>query len=112
MRFRSLIDLRSARKYIPRRAEASGGPPAAACRRAEESLSDELAHVSHHNLTVLTTDDATTMEALLARPDVRALVWKRLDATRALVDTERLSVLVKRLKDLGYPPRFSSLAAS
>ena len=69
---------------------------------------DGAGHVAHHNLTVMTTDDAATMEAFLARPDVRALVWKRLDDTHALVDTEQVSVLVGRLKQLGYSPRFSS----
>jgi hypothetical protein len=73
-------------------------------------VTDESAgHVAHHNVTILTTEDAATLEALLVRPEIRSLVWKRLDKTRALVDTARVQTLARRLRDLGHSPRFSSL---
>ena len=73
-------------------------------------MTDETAgHVAHHNVTVLTAEDATTLEVFLSRPEIRSLIWKRLDDTRALVDTARVHILARRLRDLGHSPRFSSL---
>lgn len=63
-------------------------------------------HVAHHHVVVLTTPDAATLDALLERPDVRGLVWKRLDETRALVDAERMALVRKRLTEQGKAPRF------
>lgn len=70
-------------------------------------MSKSESHVAHHNLAVLTTEDASTMDALLSRSEVRALVWRRLDETHALVDTERIQLLIRRLKSVGHSPRFS-----
>ena len=67
------------------------------------------AHIAHPNVTVLTTDDATTLDTLLARAEVRSLVWMRLDPTHALVDTEHVQTLARRLRELGHAPRFSSV---
>ena len=72
---------------------------------------EEASHVAHHNLTLLTTDDKASMEAFLMEPRIRALVWKRLDDTHALVDSERVQLLARRLKRLGYSPRFARLSA-
>ena len=65
--------------------------------------------IAHHNLTLMTTDDDVSMERFLSEPGIRGLIWKRLDKTRALVDTDRLSYLIARLKKLGYSPLFSRL---
>ena len=70
-------------------------------------MSRNESHVAHHNVAVLTTEDATTMDALLSRSEIRALVWRRLDKTHALVDTERIQLLIRRLKAVGHSPRFS-----
>jgi hypothetical protein len=75
-------------------------------------MSTSKSHVAHHNLAVLSTEDAATMDALLSHTDVRSLVWKRLDATHALVDTERIQLLIRRLKDIGHSPRFSETLPS
>jgi len=64
-------------------------------------------HVAHHNLAVLSTEDATIMDALLSRSEIRALVWHRLDGNHALVDTERIQLLIRRLKAIGHVPRFA-----
>ncbi len=48
------------------------------------------------------------MDELLSRSDVRGLVWKRLDETRALVDVERLALVRKRLTEQGRAPRFET----
>ena len=69
-------------------------------------MSKSDSHVAHHNLAVLTTDDGPTLDALLSRSEVRALIWKRLE-THALVDTERIQLLIKRLKKIGHSPRFA-----
>lgn len=47
------------------------------------------------------------MDELLSRSEVRSLVWKRLDERHALVDTERIQLLIRRLKAIGHVPRFS-----
>ena len=65
--------------------------------------------IAHHNLTLMTTDDRVNMERFLNEPGIRGLIWKRLDDTHALVDTERAAVLIERLKKLGFSPRFSRL---
>ncbi len=57
------------------------------------------AHVAHHNLAILVAADDATMDEVLQIPELRALVWRRLDDTRALVDPERLATLRKRLSD-------------
>jgi hypothetical protein len=71
-------------------------------------VSDENpGHVAHHNVAVMTTEDKTMLDAMLSRPEIRPLVWKRLDDTHALVDTEHRQQLLARLRGLGYTPRFS-----
>lgn len=70
-------------------------------------LTTTKSHVAHHNLAVLSTEDATTLDELLSRSEIRSLVWKRLDETHALVDTERIQLLIRRLKAVGHVPRFS-----
>lgn len=75
-------------------------------------MSATKSHVAHHNLAVLSTEDATTMDSLLSRSEVRSLVWKRLDSTHALVDTERIQLLIRRLKQAGHSPRFSETLPS
>jgi hypothetical protein len=71
-------------------------------------LADEhTGYVAHHNVAVLTTEDKTMLDAMLSRPEIRGLVWKRLDDVHALVDTERLQQLIQRLRALGHSPRFS-----
>lgn len=57
------------------------------------------AHVAHHNLAILVAADDATMDEVLQIPELRALIWRRLDDTRALVDPERLATLRKRLSD-------------
>jgi len=69
---------------------------------------DRAPHVAHHNVVVLRTPDPATMDELLSRTDVRGLVWKRLDETRALVDVERLALVRKRLTEQGRAPRFET----
>jgi len=63
-------------------------------------------HVAHHNVTLLKVDDAVTLDALIARPEIRALIWSRLDGTRAVVDSTRLRLLTQRLRAAGHPARF------
>jgi hypothetical protein len=71
-------------------------------------MSDEQpSSVAHHNVTVLTTRDARTMDAILGYAEIRALVWRRLDGTRAIVDSDRVRPLMRRLKEIGHAPRFS-----
>lgn len=69
-------------------------------------MSTITSHVAHHNLAVLSTEDAATLDELLSRSEVRALIWKRLDERHALVDTERIQLLIRRLKAIGHAPRF------
>ncbi len=52
------------------------------------------------------------MDELLSRSEIRALVWKRLDDRHALVDTERLQLLIRRLKAVGHTPRFAETMPS
>ena len=66
--------------------------------------------VAHHNVTLMTTDDKVSMDAVLADPVVRSIVWKRLDDTHALVDTERTPELVQLLANTGYAPRFARMS--
>jgi len=70
-------------------------------------MSTSASHVAHHNLAVLTTEDETTLDALLARSEIRSLVSKRLDATHALVETGRIRLLMRRIRDTGNTPRFT-----
>ena len=63
--------------------------------------------VAHHNVAVVTTRDKVTMDAILGYAEIRALVWKRLDATHAIVDADRVRTLMKRLKEIGHSPRFT-----
>ena len=65
-------------------------------------------HVAHYNVTVLKVGDAATLNALLANPETRALIWTRLDETRALVDSDRVRLLLKRMRSHGLSPRLSS----
>lgn len=71
-------------------------------------MAEELAgYVAHHNVAVLTADDKTMLDAMLSRPEIRSLVWKRLDDVHALVDTEHMQQLIQRLRALGHSPRFA-----
>lgn len=71
-------------------------------------MTDEApGHVAHHNVAVLTTDEKTILDAMLARPEIRGLVWKRLDDRHALVDTEHIQQLIERLRAIGHSARFS-----
>lgn len=60
--------------------------------------------VTHHNVTVLRGPDAATIDTLLARPELRALIWCRLDDRRVLVDSSRLLTLTNTLTRLGLAP--------
>ena len=86
--------------------------PVAAHALAPNAVTESPSHVAHHNVAILTTEDATIMEGLLSRSEIRALVWKRLGATHALVDTERIQVLIRRLKAIGHSPRFTDSVPS
>jgi hypothetical protein len=57
------------------------------------------AHVAHHNLAIIVAADDATMDEVLQIPELRALIWRRLDETRALVDPERIASLRKRLTE-------------
>lgn len=61
--------------------------------------------VAHHGVALLRVRDASVMDALLAKAEVRALVWCRLDGHRALVDPERLGVLRRLLRQEGLGVR-------
>lgn len=73
---------------------------------------NEKNHVAHHNVAVLTTTDKTTMDEIVGRAELRSLVWKRLDDTRALVDTGRIQLLIRRMREAGHAPRFSETLPS
>lgn len=70
---------------------------------------DSATFVAHHNVTVMTTRDAVTMDAILGYAEIRSLVWRRLDGTQALVDSDKVRLLMKRLKEAGHAPRFAQL---
>ena len=61
---------------------------------------------------MLTTTDKATMDEVVARAELRPLVWKRLDATHALVDTGRIQLLIRRMREAGHAPRFSETLPS
>ena len=65
-------------------------------------------HIKHHNVAVLTVPDKETLDELVAQANVRSLIWKRLDDTRALVDSGRVELLRRRLSTMGHPARISS----
>jgi hypothetical protein len=65
--------------------------------------------ISHFHVALLDLEDAGRMDAVLARPELRGLIWKRLDATRALVDPGRVHTLQARLTAAGVPARLSGL---
>ena len=72
----------------------------------------ERNHVAHHNVAVLTTVDKITMDEVAGRAELRSLVWKRLDDTHALVDTARIQLLIRRMREAGHAPRFSETLPS
>jgi hypothetical protein len=63
--------------------------------------------VSHRNVALLVVDDGAQLDAWLERPEIRALVWKRLDANNALVDPDRVALVVRRLRESGVSARYS-----
>lgn len=78
-----------------------------------ETLSGkERNHVAHHNVAVLTTVDKITLDEILGKAELRSLIWKRLDDTHALVDSERIQLLIRRMKTAGHAPRFSETLPS
>lgn len=65
------------------------------------------AAVAHHNVALLRTREAGGIDALLADPEMRGLIWHRIDDRNALVDPERVSRLRRRLLKLGLHPLFA-----
>lgn len=63
-------------------------------------------HIAHENVCLLELENAKDMDALMAAPAVRAIVWTRLDKTRALVDSTRVHDLIERLDDLDIKCRY------
>ena len=63
--------------------------------------------IAHHNVALLRTREPGGVDAILADPEIRGIVWMRLDDRRALVDPERIGRLRRRLLKLGLHPYFS-----
>lgn len=63
--------------------------------------------VSHRNVALLVLEDGSQLDTWLERPEIRSLIWKRLDATHAIVDPERIAVLARRLRESGVVARYS-----
>jgi hypothetical protein len=74
----------------------------------EEQPETRPGPVAHYNVTLLMLNDRATLDALMVNPEIRSLIWTRLDETRALVDPDRLRLLRDRLRKLGITPRLSS----
>ncbi len=67
----------------------------------------DAGYVAHHNVAVISAQDKKTLDAIYKAAGTRALIWKRLDDTHAIVDPTRVSTLVRRLEDGGFSPDFS-----
>lgn len=71
----------------------------------ERALHEQV--VAHHNVVLLRTREPGGVDALLADPEMRGMIWMRLDDRQALVDPSRVGRLRSRLTRLGHHPLFS-----
>lgn len=66
-----------------------------------ESDSEGREPIAHHNVVVLTTRGAAEMDTIVASAELRGLVWRRLDATHALIDPTAVMTIFERLESVG-----------
>lgn len=66
-----------------------------------ESDSEGMGPIAHHNVVVLTTRGEAEMDTIVASPELRGLIWRRLDETHALVDPTAVMLIYERLESVG-----------
>lgn len=74
--------------------------------RKSTLLDPDRDHIAHENVCLLELESPKDLDKLMATPSVRAIVWTRLDKTRALVDPTRVHDLIDRLDELDIKCRY------
>jgi hypothetical protein len=69
-------------------------------------LDPDKQHLAHENVCLLELETSKELDKLMAEPSIRAIVWTRLDDTRALVDSTRVHDLIDRLDELDVSCRY------
>lgn len=78
---------------------------------SEENAAEEREPIAHQNVVVLTTHDAAEMDVLVENPAFRGLIWRRLDATHALVDPTAIMTIFERLEAAGVSASVGELSS-
>lgn len=76
-----------------------------------ETTAEEKEPISHQNVVVLTTKNGAQMDTLVDDPEFRGLIWRRLDATHALVDPTATKTMFERLEAAGIPASVGELSS-
>lgn len=58
--------------------------------------------IAHTNVVLFRARSHAELDRIVAREELRGLVWRRLDATRALIDSTMARVFFERLEALGF----------
>lgn len=76
-----------------------------------ENEAEEKEPIAHQNVVVLTTENAAGMDTLVDNPEFRGLIWRRLDATHALVDPTATMTMFERLEEAGISASVGELTS-
>lgn len=77
----------------------------------DETTSGTAGPVAHNNVALFTARSAEELERVVAHPELRGLVWHRLDETHALVDPTSVRLFHERLAALGIALRVGELSS-
>lgn len=76
-----------------------------------ENEAEEKEPIAHQNVVVLMTQDGAGMDTLVDNPEFRGLIWRRLDATHALVDPTATMTMFERLEAAGIAASVGELSS-
>lgn len=68
----------------------------------DDSTAGTAGPVAHTNVALFTARSADELDKIVAQPDLRGLIWHRLDETRALVDPTSVRLFYERMVSLGF----------
>lgn len=80
-------------------------------RVSAEKEANDKEPIAHQNVVVITTEDAAEMDVLVDDPQFRGLIWRRLDATHALVDPTAALTMFERLNAAGISASVGELSS-
>lgn len=66
--------------------------------------------IAHTNVLLFRARSSDELDRIVQKEELRGLIWRRLDATRALVDSTMARVFFERLEALGFHASIGDIA--